>query len=162
MKPSDNFNNEEENSQQLQHENAEPPIDEAGPAPKKKKTKKPWSTRKKIIIFSCLGIVFLLLAGIAIYGYSIWVNPMGQFANVAAQQTKASETPAATSPVPTTTEEDYIPVPTPDEPEPPDPYEQLVSQADFGLLKDIVNIMLIGVDYAEEREKVSHYVEFCG
>lgn len=34
----------------------------------------------------------------------------------------------------------------------PDPYEQLMEQADTSMMKDIVNILLIGVDYSPERE----------
>ena len=34
----------------------------------------------------------------------------------------------------------------------PNEYEQLVSQADFGLLDNIVNVLLIGVDHATERD----------
>lgn len=44
---------------------------------------------------------------------------------------------------------DTTPVPT----EPPvDPYKELVEQADTGMMKDIVNILLVGVDYSTERE----------
>ena len=37
--------------------------------------------------------------------------------------------------------------------EPPvDPYQELVEQADTAMMKDIVNILLVGVDYSTERE----------
>ena len=35
---------------------------------------------------------------------------------------------------------------------PVDPYEELMEQADTSMMKDIVNILLIGVDYSTERE----------
>jgi LCP family protein required for cell wall assembly len=51
------------------------------------------------------------------------------------QQGQAETTPAA--------EPTEVPV---------DPYEELVEHADSGMMKDIVNILLIGVDYSTERE----------
>ncbi len=42
--------------------------------------------------------------------------------------------------------------PTPEPTEVPvDPYEELMEKADTSMMKDIVNILLIGVDYSEER-----------
>ena len=34
----------------------------------------------------------------------------------------------------------------------PDPYEEMLSVADMSMMKDIVNVLVIGVDYAPERE----------
>ncbi len=44
------------------------------------------------------------------------------------------------------------PVDAPTEP-PVDPYQELMEKADTSMMKDIVNILLIGVDYSPEREK---------
>lgn len=63
-----------------------------------KKSRKKWSTRKKAVTFGVLGFVFILLAGCAIYLYSIWNNPMGQF-ETAAQQAIVG-LPASDTPVP--------------------------------------------------------------
>ncbi len=43
------------------------------------------------------------------------------------------------------------PTPTPT-PTPIDPYEELIEKADTSMMKNIVNILLIGVDYSTERE----------
>ena len=47
-------------------------------------------------------------------------------------------------------EETQAPTPTPSPTI--DPYEELIEQADTSMMKDIVNILLIGVDYSTERE----------
>lgn len=41
-----------------------------------------------------------------------------------------------------------------------DPYYELLTQADTSMMKDIVNVLLIGVDYAEERETWSGKHQF--
>lgn len=118
---------------------------EKKPKAKDKANKKAWSKKKKIAVIS-LSIVFvLLLSGVA-YGYSIWSNPMGQFENVAQQTTP---TPKPTQAEPTNTDAPPTPTPT------INPYDALVNQADFSMLDNIVNIMLIGVDYAKERDEWS-------
>ena len=62
----------------------------------------------------------------------------------------ASDAPAATAqPGMDETPEPVTPEPTE---EPVDPYEELIEKADTSMMKDIVNILLIGVDYATERE----------
>lgn len=42
--------------------------------------------------------------------------------------------------------------PTPEPSPTPDPYEELLKEADPTMMKDIVNILLVGVDYSTERE----------
>ncbi len=57
------------------------------------------------------------------------------------------ETPAAT---PASGE---IATPTPEPtPTPVDPYQELMKEADTSMMKNIVNVLLVGVDYATERE----------
>lgn len=103
-----------------------------------KKHKKPWSKKKKTL-FACLMVVVTTLVVAGGYALAIVLNPMGSFDSVAQQVT-----PEKTQDILT---------PAPDEPTPTiDPYDELVSKADFSMLTDIVNIMLIGVDYAEERD----------
>lgn len=103
----------------------------------KKKTP-PWSKKKKIV-FACVCVVIVTLMVVGGYALAIVLNPMGQFESIAQQVapqiTQDNSTPAPDEPAPTI-----------------DPYDELVSKADFSMLTDIVNIMLIGVDYAEERE----------
>ncbi len=121
----------------------QPEADDIGlKQPHKKKIKKAW-TNKKIIILSIVGAVVLLLLGGGAYAYSIWSNPMAQFNNAQDQMTP----PAATEQAAGDPADPGEPTPSPTI----DPYDALLAQADTGFLKDIVNIMLIGVDHAEER-----------
>ena len=107
------------------------------------KKKKKWTTRKTLILLCVVGFVLVILMSIGIYVYSIWSNPMAQFKSVADQFTAA---PSA--------EESEVALPgaSASASASEDPYQKLLSQADMSALKDIVNIMLIGVDYAPERE----------
>lgn len=110
-----------------------------------KKTKKPrkkWSKKKKIIFFVILGVVLALLAVGCVYAYNIIYNPRSQFQDVV-QQHEASATPVPieASAEPTMPEEIEV-----------DEYELMLSQADLEMMDGIVNVMLIGVDYAPERE----------
>ncbi len=120
--------------------NGETPAAEREEKSKEAKQKKPWSGKKKAIVIGlCAVLAVLVVAGV--YALTIMLNPMGGFQSVAQQITPPVNVPKVQQ------------TPTVDEPEPTvDPYDELLSKADFGLLDDIVNIMLIGVDYAEERE----------
>ena len=59
-------------------------------------------------------------------------------------------TPAQPEQTPAATQEAETPTPTPSPTV--DPYEQLYSKADTSMMKDIVNILLVGVDYSTERD----------
>ncbi len=109
---------------------------------KNPKPKKRWSIRKRVIVFSCIGIVAALFIAIGVWALTIISDPLAQFQpnnnntgnTVAAQQgTTGSkeESPSATV----------------------DPEDLLLSEADLSILHDkFTNIMLIGVDQSEERE----------
>ncbi len=58
----------------------------------------------------------------------------------------ATPKPLQTGDVPDNTEEPATPEPT------IDPYQTLYEKADTSMMKDIVNILLVGVDYSAERE----------
>ena len=109
--------------------------------------RQPWSLKKKILI-SVLGAVLVLMIGSGAYAYAILQNPMGQFENVAQQ----FERPVMKTQSPTQGQtEDAADMtdsisPTPNE------YDNLLSQADMSLLNKIVNVLLIGVDHAVERD----------
>ncbi len=107
------------------------------------KTKKRWS-KKKIVALSIVGALVLILVGAGAWVLSIMADPMAQFNQVAEQIT----------PHPSVSQDPADPADTqqPDAEPTIDPYEALLAQADTGFLKDIVNIMLIGVDHAEERD----------
>ena len=111
-----------------------------------RKDKKPWSTKKKVII-TVVSVLVAAILGIGGYALAIWANPMGQFDTVADQATSSATLP------PTLTSTAQTATPT------IDPYDELVANADFSFMDNITNIMLIGVDYAEERETWSgkHY-----
>lgn len=124
--------------------NGEDRLEVDGVQPRKKQGGR-WSNRK-IIIMSVVGALVLLLIGGGAYAYSIWNDPMAQFNNVADQITPRPEQTQAPGDTKIPSESG--------EPDPSptiDPYELLLAQADTGFLKDIVNIMLIGVDYSVER-----------
>jgi LCP family protein required for cell wall assembly len=104
------------------------------------KKKKPWNKKRKAIVFSCLGLVLVLIIVGVVYAFSIWSDPMGQFDSIAQQVTiepASGQSNQSNAPTPSASE---------------NPYNELVSKADFSILDKIVNIMLIGVDYAPERE----------
>lgn len=114
-------------------------INDTASGGKKKKTKKPWSTKKKVIL-SIVAVFAVAIIGGGIYAYTIWSNPMGQFQSALEQVTPPpSQSSQAGDPENTMT-------PT------VDPYDELVSKADMGFLDHIVNIMLIGVDHSVERD----------
>lgn len=109
-----------------------------------KKIKKPWSKKKKIIASCILGVIFLIIAGVGIYIVNLFNNPLSAFDDLAKQ---ASNMPSQ-SQVPSETQSSSSDSPSPSK----DPYEDLAAQADNSILKDMVNIILIGVDHSVERD----------
>jgi len=114
---------------------------------KRGKARRPWSMKKKVAVSIVCAIATLLL-GVGAYAYSILQNPMGQFENVAEQFA-----------LPTRTQMQAITPAAPASGSAPqsaeaaqDEYDKLVASADFSLLKNIVNVMLIGVDHSTERD----------
>ncbi len=84
------------------------------------------------------------------------LNPAAETASPAATDQNLIE---IATPTPETNPETAIETPeitgtpTPDPtPTPIDPYEELMQKADTSMMKNIVNILLVGVDYATERE----------
>ena len=106
-----------------------------------KKVKKPWTIKKRVIIFSSISIVFIVLLGCVTFIYNILNDPMGQFENVSQ---KKSIAPAGRNAA--TSETTAI---GPD-------FEQAL-KADP--ISDIVNIMLIGVDYSPGRNKRNFHAD---
>jgi LCP family protein required for cell wall assembly len=111
--------------------------------------KKPWSLKKKIIVTTAC-VLGAALVGAGIFLATILINPMGHFQTVVQQ---VSRTPAPS--VSQAADETASPTPTPTL----DPYGQLIAKSDFSILEHTVNILLIGVDYAPERDDWSgkHY-----
>ena len=100
---------------------------------------------KKIVLFSILG-AFLLLLGVGAFIVNrISSSPSSYFDHIADQLTPV---PTKDPALPTITMKPGEPTPSPTV----NPYDVLAGQADTSMMKDIVNILLIGVDYAPERE----------
>lgn len=100
------------------------------------------SKRKKIIIWSSIGVVVLLLViGGWYYVDRILNRPQDLFNNEIVQAT----------PTPTPTQDNAQIVESP-QPTEIDYLEQLRSMGDFSEMKDVFNVLLIGVDYADERK----------
>jgi LCP family protein required for cell wall assembly len=108
---------------------------------KPKKIRKRWSKKKKIIVFSILGVLVAAIATAGIYIAVLYNNPMSAFTNVAAQMSAS----ASASQTASSSQSSATPTIT-------DPEELLRQKADQSVLTDIVNILLIGVDHADERE----------
>ncbi|MDP3446554.1 MAG: LCP family protein [Eubacteriales bacterium] len=96
------------------------------------------------------GIVLLAVGGV--FAYALLLNPSAQFVgDVVLNPTEIvsidepSETAALNAPTPTPTL---------------DPYEVVSAQADTTMMQNIVNVLLIGVDYAKERETWSGKKEY--
>ncbi len=139
----DNFNNRQDKNENSGNGREFGVAAQAIKKEKRKKEKKPWSKKKKIIFFGCLSILFLLIAGTVVYAYYIINDPLSQFKSAAEQAIEASVVPVETEPLVTYSAEPSVE---------PDPYDVLLSQADFSILEHYRNIMLIGVDHSEERE----------
>ena len=105
--------------------------------PKKKR-------RALSIVLLVVGVILLAVGGV--FAYAMLLNPSSQFNKpventtevIAVDDSNATATPAAPN----------APTPTPTL----DPYEVVSAQADTSMMQNIVNVLLIGVDYAEERE----------
>lgn len=95
--------------------------------------------RRTAIVLVLFGIVALLV-GVLIYLRSVVKHPETLFPPDEMQFSAV----VTASPAPPSVSE--TPVPT------LDPYTALQQQADLSMMQNIVNILLIGIDYAEERE----------
>lgn len=116
-------------------------------AKKKKKKRALWGL--------LIAVGGLLLAVGGVFAYLVLLNPSAQFDGSAqpvstevigiddSNATPAPEGPGAPTPTPTL-----------------DPYEVISAQADISMMQNIVNVLLIGVDYAEERETWSGKHEY--
>jgi LCP family protein required for cell wall assembly len=124
-------------------------------------SKKPWSVKKKIIVFSLLAVLAAGLVYGGIFAYKVFINPSAAFDvagnNIEAEESEtAAPSPSETvTPTPSETpsaSETVTPTPTPSI----DPYEQLNNVANTGDWKDIVTVVLYGIDYAPERTSGSY------
>ena len=101
-----------------------------------------WRYSVRRITLSLLAIILAVGIGIgANFGYTVFANQRMAFD----PPPEPVVTPAPTPVLPD------VPTPT------PDPYEDVNRLADTSYMKDIVNILLIGVDHAEERDTWHKY-----
>ena len=126
--------------------------------------------KKLVILLSCLAggiVIALLLSPITSFLHGGTGNDFKNIGSCAGQ-TAAQQTPSSqdafitpnptdrTDPQPEQTPFEQVELPTATPvytPEPtPDPYQVLYESADTSMMKDIVNILLVGVDYSPERE----------
>lgn len=109
--------------------------------------KRTHAKKKKRALWAVLlvgGILLLAIGGV--FAYALLLNPSAQFADIGEQnqtQVVTLDPSAATA-----TPDLAAPTPTPTL----DPYEVISAQADTSMMQNIVNVLLIGVDYAQERE----------
>jgi len=110
---------------------------------KRRRTKK---KKRALWALMVVGGILLLAVG-SVFAYLVLLNPSAQFdGNQQPNQAEvvtvdgSGNTPAPAAP--------GAPTPTPTL----DPYEVISAQADTSMMQNIVNVLLIGVDYAEERE----------
>lgn len=101
------------------------------------KPKKPWSLKKKVIV-TIASVLGALILGSGIFVASMFIDPMSHFETIAPQPSAISIPVANAAP----------PTPTPTLSE----YDKLAAKSDFSILEKTVNILLIGVDYAPERD----------
>ncbi|MEN6636904.1 MAG: LCP family protein [Clostridiaceae bacterium] len=108
--------------------------------------RKPARKKKRALWAVLLVGGILLLAVGGVFAYALLLNPSKQFVNTAQQD--PTEVIAVDPSGATATPNLAAPTPTPTL----DPYEVISAQADTSMMQNIVNVLLIGVDYAEERE----------
>lgn len=117
---------------------------------------KQFFTKKRIILGAVMLVVLLLGAGV-VYAATTWSqitsNQMDLFDQTAApiptETPKPTAEPGTETPAVTEgTEEPATTAPA----ETIDPQKDIENQADQSLMKDTLHVLLIGVDYAEERE----------
>ncbi len=98
-----------------------------------------------------LGVVLLGIGGV--FTYALLLDPSSQFVS-------ATPTPSGAAVI-EAIETDYTsPTPEPTPTPTLDPYEVISEQADTSMMQNIVNVLIIGVDYAEERETWSGKHEY--
>ncbi len=83
---------------------------------------KRWKKNAAIVLLSILFVAFAAGAGVFFYFKNIMNNPEGQFTKPSASATQEV-----------------------------DEYGNLISQADFSTMKNVVNILIVGLDYSEDR-----------
>lgn len=110
--------------------------------------------RKRRALWAVLIVLGVVLLGIGVvFAYAMLLDPSSQFVS-------ATPTPGGAAVIEAIEAEETSPTPEPTATPTPDPYEVISEQADTSMMQNIVNVLLIGVDYAEERETWSGKHEY--
>ena len=109
----------------------------------RKKRKRSLAKRRKIVWTAILGVLLVLFILAGVYVYRLTYRPSDFFGGEPTKSPTASPAPAADGLTPAPTEG---PTPTPSE------LDLLTAQAEGSEMSNILNVAVIGVDYAEERE----------
>ncbi|MEG1884274.1 MAG: LCP family protein [Clostridia bacterium] len=112
--------------------------------PKKRRHRRRRRSRILWIALIALGIALLIAGGV--FAYKIINHPSSFFGASSGKTPPPLDTIHEIDVAGTVTPEPLAATPT------IDPYQQLYAQADLTMMKNIVNVLVIGVDYAEERE----------
>jgi LCP family protein required for cell wall assembly len=115
-------------------------------SPNTKKGRRAHARRRRRALWAVLIILGVVLLGIGgVFAYAMFLDPSAQFVF-------ATPTPGGVAVIETIETEEATPSPEPTVTPTLDPYEVISEQADTSMMQNIVNVLIIGVDYAEERE----------
>ncbi len=107
------------------------------------KRRHPKKKKRALWVLMLVGGILLLAVG-GVFAYALLLDPSTQFSGEVQQN--PTEVVAVVNPDETAAPNAPTPTPT------LDPYEVISAKADTSMMQNIVNVLLIGVDYAEERE----------
>ena len=106
-----------------------------------------WTTAR-IIWMSAAVVLFFAVILVGIHYYKLIQNPESAFETQTITTTTTTTTTTTAAVIEATPTATVKPTPTPGL----TPYERLQANADYDLMDGIVNVLVIGVDYAPERE----------
>jgi len=112
---------------------------------KGRRVKKGFSRSRKMILTALLALMIVTIVSGGIYLHRLKTNPHAFFVS-------SEAVPNPVEMVTPTQAPDTSPTPTPKPTPTPSALDLLTAQADGDMMNSIINIALIGVDYAEERE----------
>ena len=105
-----------------------------------------WTTAR-IIWMSAAVVLFFAVILVGIHYYKLIQNPESAFETQTITTTTTTTTTTTAAVIEATPTATVKPTPTPGL----TPYERLQANADYDLMDGIVNVLVIGVDYAPER-----------
>lgn len=106
----------------------------------KRRTSRKKARQRKLVLTAILTLVAVLVGVGGMYVWNLKNNPSAYFGS--------NKTPLLQD----ISVSDATPTPEPDATPTIDPYAEMYAQADTSMMQNIVNVLVIGVDYADERE----------